>query len=418
MESTKSSVKLSFLNSLLPFSLEEGRKLNAERCKRVDNQQFSRIQYQAKKRNLKLKRPLWKVQYPFTPNLKCQHQNGFVLNRSKLLSSDHLNLLATPKKRIVPSNPIFAKRKIPSSGPIINNLAQPKAFQLLDNFEIHLKHLSIFQTEKFLNKVFGKKYNSPEETIQTIIKSQQEHCVDYNKRMKNNRWFEQMPTASDEAINYLRRYIREQPNLELQLKASKFNKHSDVILVKLCNLMNQNLPRQISNDLVDKFFVDLANKIATSMTELVECSRFMNISQCDLSNECIQEHQENCYPIENCCIKQVQDTLGSDVEYQDSLPVSSSNESIYESLISDEQKTSFLSLSKVLINQEICQDLFGQLERLKALKAEKASIKAAKKLARALKRQEMKDMKAKALAGYCFGDVNKKPQWQVDWKNN
>ena len=88
-------------NENLQSILDKGKELNIIRCqekaKPVD-QKVIPVQ-SCKPFKSKPKKPLWKIQYPHEGNYsKCRHQGGLVLNRNKMLSNDHLDTLARPKK--------------------------------------------------------------------------------------------------------------------------------------------------------------------------------------------------------------------------------------------------------------------------------------------------------------------------------
>lgn len=108
MKSSTSFVKTSQRDSELQPSivhtvLDKGREVNFARCHGelksiVIDQQRSIGTF---KSNPKPKKKLFKILYPHKLKYpKCQHQKNFVLNRSKMLPSDHLSLLANPKKVI------------------------------------------------------------------------------------------------------------------------------------------------------------------------------------------------------------------------------------------------------------------------------------------------------------------------------
>lgn len=191
-------------------------------------------------------------------------------------------------------------------------------------------------------------------------------------------------------------------------------KYSDVILIQLCKLMKQNVPLRNSCDIVDKIFIKIADKTAACMMEFIECSVFRNLEQCELDSECINEHLNSNYPVEDCYPQEIEEAESEYEDASENLAQSfeASSSSIPEPLI-EKEKMSFLSLSKVIVDQKYCHELLDQFENIQEEMAKQAVQKSTKKAARAAKRQVEKDKKNKK--DDCLGDVNKKPQWQVEW---
>lgn len=324
-------------------------------------------------------------------------------------------------QRLVGPYPMWAERKIPLCTAKVDELARPKPHQLLDTFDQHLNHLSILQIENFLSKMYRKEYKTPKETIQIFTQCLMERRKRAGRQRKALRKMKfkmqrrALEATSKDAINFVRRHIStNRPSSNPTCTADNNKnvvKYSDVILLQLCKLMKQNMPTRNSCDLIGRIFINIADKLAVTMAEFIECSGLLKIDQPEINTECIKGHQKNCYPIDDCYEASSDDEVTSEDEFEDSVEnldiPSSSNQSVHEPTMS------FLRPSQIIVDKEDCKNMFGQLANLKRLQAEKDAVKTAKRDARAKARAAMK--KKKDGSQDCYGNVDEKPQWHVEW---
>ena len=160
------------------------------------------------------------------------------------------------------------------------------------------------------------------------------------------------------------------------------------------------------------------------MDEFIECSGLLNMEQHELNEECIKEQLKTCYPTEVCYHEDQETDSEEDYEgvTENLSPsfISCSSEKSIKVLEAEEgqeksieKQMSFLRASQILIDPNDCLNIWKQFESVQEvgeLGAAKSAMKLAKRKARAAARTAAKKGEKE-----CFGDVDKKPQWVVEW---
>lgn len=165
--------------------------------------------------------------------------------------------------------------------------------------------MSIYQVETFLRKIFEKDYQTPEEALQAIrqtIRDRQvrirQQCVQLNelrKKMMKKR-SARMQNISTGITKNFRCYILDGQQVELSDHAAKY---SHAILVQLCRLMKQKVPRNDSVKLVDRILGNIADKLAQCMINFITCSDFRTIQKEAFDrSDCAKERLKS-YPIDD-----------------------------------------------------------------------------------------------------------------------
>jgi hypothetical protein len=330
-----------------------------------------------------------------------------------------------------------------------------------------LHHLNIFQIESFLNKLFRTKYQTPEETLKIIkqsIRERQLRIRCQRKEMKRlcNKLDKKRTETATNYSNYIvktfRPFIVNDQVIPLTGVAAEY---SDSILRQICQLMKQNVPERNSCDLAERILCKIADKISFWMINFLDSSNFKKIeNSCNDAN-----FMKNCYPIEDYY---PHDGPESIVNEQIETEIISESEGSKDSVAEETQieltdltepKLSFLRQSQVIFDENECRELFERINQYQKDKAEKAAggggektgefsagksrktkrkendnqnkiEKNDKKKKDADKSKEKNKKKPEANAAEqtkrvrlpgdsdplgCYGNVNKKPQWEVEW---
>ncbi|CRK91344.1 CLUMA_CG005017, isoform A [Clunio marinus] len=414
------------MSNSLASALKQGQKINYDRChsklKSVKPLHDENKEVEDEVKIRKILYPSTRRKYP-----KCCHQNDFVLSRENLSSEDYLNFLSKPKKRVPEGFPRWIEKKIPPCTNLINSLAHPKMHKLLETFQTHLHHLSIFEIESFLKKMFEKDYLTPEEVFRSTKQTNIENKVRAQRRLKKmKKLCRRIECQSKkEEQNYIKNIIEKLTcsTLNQQESHEPQSKLTEDILTQICLIMKQKVPQKNSHDLIGQIFYKLANKIASSLEDLITESGFKIISSND-NFECDAGKRKNCLEIVQYQseVSERNENESETKEYESEEDTESDEDSDGEfdqskdnqndELEEIERKISFLNNSQVNFDVDECRELLNKAEALLAAIAKRAEGKAARKA----KRDAVKKAKKKNKGGMeCLGNVNRKPQWQVEW---
>lgn len=207
-------------------------------------------------------------------------------------------------------------------------------------------------------------------------------------------------------------------------------KLADKILPELCFITGHPIPSRKSTNSLDVSHIKLSEKFAIAVYNYIKnlCHSKDTVEE----SECLKAFKSLCIPIENFKPVPVQESTIDFDDEDSSLRISSMFEtSQMEEL---DRQLSYLRASQVNVDPDDCRVLFEDLQRLaqeleakKALKEQRRQEKLEAERANARARAEAEAARLAALraarraarnaAGKsCFGNVNPKPQWRVEWK--
>lgn len=278
-----------------------------------------------------------------------------------------------------------------------------------------------------------------EETIQSIkqsvkerqnrIKRQRAHIRKMKENINKVR-LSNMKSVTDNTMKSFQQFILHVNKDQLSANVIKC---SDVLLDRLSKFIKYQKPERESCELVDRIFLSITDKTALWMTKFVENSEFKNL---DLSmfdgSKCknlVSYPIGDCYPTppqqlspsqlisESELESESENDVESDLEIELSETTQEENVPI-DSPKETEKKLSFLRDSQIKFDASVCREIFGKISQLQVEKASKQVEKEQKKEKRNFVKKLAKSAKKKGKKGGlsdCLGDLNKKPQWEVEW---
>jgi hypothetical protein len=317
-------------------------------------------------------------------------------------------------------------------------------------------HLSIFQVENFMNKLYMKDYQTPQEAM-SLMKAKASECrmrrLAQQRKTKKacraqlRRTCGSVENVSQAIMKCFKPFISSAQQISLTAESAKY---SDTILLQICQLMRIPVPPRDSCCLVQQILCKIADKLAWWMVSFLENSKFRDIdSSAYDKSECAKEFKKSCFSIEDYYPHEnPADTSDDEDEAFEPAEKCKPDEPV---VVDAEKKMSFLRKSQIVLNPDDCKDIFSKIADYQKTKAEK-EIKIAEKVAikkeKAKKAKQEKALKAKKgkhgkksslkskkgkgkksvrIGGVigrgngsddefdCYGNVNKKPQWQIEW---
>lgn len=443
--------------------IEQGRKINSARGYGKMKPVNQRIGVEKLCEESKFE--VYKILYPGSPTYpRCRHHGGYIeKNRN-------IDLLAQPKKYPRKSYPRWVKKSIPLASLRVNALSQPKPIYVLDTLTSHLNCLSIAQIENFLSHLFKSDYATPAEAFRDMKQSlKQRRCRVKRQRREIRKLYKRLTKArasnceelSSDVLTKCSPYVRKSKQQD-QLEGAQ---GEAAILKETRQLMKQKYPHRNSKDLVGRVFVSVDGDD--------DDGGYWNADKTDLGshrNTCENEKLKGCVEIEDYYPHEGEGE-GVLVETLESGEAKESGEAEVSS--KRESLMSFLRRSQIKLNGNECQELYARIKEIeelqkvaesdetqtennrednksgKAVQNNKISKKsgidkradkkradgkngAENKKVATKKRVDLKkgaDVNKKAgtkkgavkkgsfhenLAD-CYGEVNKKPQWDVAW---
>lgn len=440
MSTTSKSFKVN-----VQSAIDEGEKINYARCSEPTkgialhfHEKSKCIQHEGAFRVSKIVFPP-KLKYP-----KCVHEGNFLLDRSLLTRKHHEKILAQPKQvrrnvfsdllisidvlnsNLIPQHfieqyPRWVEKTIEPASCALNQLAQPRRLRVLTTFDQHLHHMSICQIEHFLDKIFKVNYQTPEEALRMIKQTVSDRKMRIQRQRREinslrnslNERKKDVGCLTTRFIDNIRTTMSSNQPTEATGEAEGY---SDAILARICQLMKQPLPQKGSKSLIDRLLCNFAEKISFCMAEILDDDRTTNNSD---ENRCIDSYKKKCFAIEDFYprVPQSPSTITEVDEVEGANEVIKQVSEDTDEAVS-EQLLSFLRKSQIIIDTEKCQQLSNVVENLQKVNEEKMIKKATKKVERAKAKKLYEAKKNKALTGNskeCLGNVDQKPQWEVEW---
>jgi hypothetical protein len=263
-------------------------------------------------------------------------------------------------------------KKLPSCTTHINDLAQPNLLRVLQTFDQHLHHMTIFQIENFLNKLFPE-CQTPMETRQMIKRAIKEQKMRICRKQKearklrkklNLKHAEEMPKLMAKVVESFRQFVLSDDEIELSDDAKKY---SETILIEICRFMKQKVPQNDSRDVAEKALMRISDRIAIWMEDFVDQSGYKEIKSTYDESNCAKEMRKNCIPIDDYyprfgdIIKEVEE------EEKDSESVSEEEEfheiSNSQSPTKSPSKISFLRASQIKLRDGECEEISAKIKK-------------------------------------------------------
>lgn len=339
----------------------------------------------------------------------------------------------------------------------LNKLSQPKKLNLITTLKEHRYHLAYNQIENLIQRLNFGDHQTPQEVMQTIMqqlndsnyKIRQQKCEIKRLKMKIAK-SKQFEDVSSQIISKLRQLVQCDRPMDMNEDCKKL---ADSILPKICQMTSHKVPNKNSTNSMDKAHIELANKLAVCVYDYIKSSSTKNqVNQLDIS-DCLKRFKNMCIPIEGFYpqeltksefeMKQEETSLeshdGTDDDDSENDELNSFDDVKIASNEKITAKLSFLRPSQINFNVKECQgtmsainaelqkyaDKKGQKDAKRSERAEREKAVAKEKAEKEAERkaQEKEEAKAKKRArrrkgkGLCFGNMNPKPQWQVEWKD-
>lgn len=301
--------------------------------------------------------------------------------------------------------PRWAEKTIEPASCALNQLAQPKNLRVLKTFDEHLHHMSICQIESFLDKIFKVNYQTPEQALRMIKQTVRDRQMRIQRQRREIKSLRKCLTERKKDVGCLTARLID--NIRTTMSSSRStDRYSDAILARICLLMKQPVPQKNSKSLIDRLLCNFAEKISNCMAEILDSNRTMELD----GNRCIDSDKKKCFAIKDYYPRMPQSpSTITEVDVEEP-------EEVIEQVA--DEVVPFLRQSQINIDKEKCQQLFSVIETIQKIKEEKVVEKAKKKAERVKAKNLYKAKKEKALRGNskeCLGNVDQKPQWEVEW---
>lgn len=335
--------------------------------------------------------------------------------------------------------PKWVERKIHPCSLRVNELSEPNMLRLLNNFDFHLDHLSIFQIENYLKKITKGDYTTPEAALHMLKQSVQDRQKSVCRQRKEEKKFNEklaekhaddLKQIASCAIKHFEDIILDPQPLK---PSEELTKYSEVILGNICRLLRQNVPSRDSENFKEQILCKIADKVAFCMIEFIKQSDFKNPPTFKIKT--CEQFIKKCNPIEEIQREdksfssdgdvegdQVQSKTDLGKENNDKAQGSGLNKQASNtSPVDKERKLSFLRLSQINFDGLNCGEENEKAEEMRAQRATERAAKSAAKASRKLGRQNAKKAKNAKKGGEgaqdddCLGNADKRPQWEVEW---
>lgn len=296
--------------------------------------------------------------------------------------------------------------------------------RVVNTFDDHLKHFSVFQIESCLKKIYRANYKTPSEAFGTMKQATKERCARVQRQKQEMRKLNsKLDEMRQETLRNLCRHISKcfgpfvqlnQP-VELSEEAAQY---SNVILVQICQMIRANARRN-SEDIIQRLLCNFADKMGFWMAQFIEGSGFKTLRQNAFDDSgCMQKFLKTCQSPLECRPREDIDEKPSDTEEaaeeapEDDSDTYLSADDEMKAPTDGGPKLSFLRLSQVKIDPAECQEANARFSSLRAQKGSKKAVSIQKKKNRGV---NVAKRNAKKPNLDCFGNVNKMPQWEVEW---
>lgn len=314
------------------------------------------------------------------------------------------------------SNPCWTTKRIEPASLRLNELALPRFPKVTETFGEHLHHMDIFLIENFLNKIYGNEYQTPEEAMTIVRQKLRDRQQQIRRQKKEAKKLRKKMCAkqTNTARNYsnyvnqsFRSYILSDQQVSLTGDAAKY---SNSILNKLCRLMKQKVPKRDSCDLLGQILCKLADKIANWVVNFVENSDFKGKVKetCNFVKECVSI--EDYYPREGQAICPQAPCTEEPCDEEEPCEVCDDAMSFLSHVDVDPCDCAALFDKINLYRQQRLDKLAAAARRKQFMDAKRAAAAAAR-LARGFGDDEEEEEEDNE----CYGDINEKPQWKVEW---
>lgn len=342
--------------------------------------------------------------------------------------------------------PKWIRKNISPANVHVQKLAQPRKNMLLDTFKTHSKHLSMIKIETLLTRLYDANFMTPQQAMsemkqklcekQKKVKQQKSDIRRLQKKIKKcnefNNLAENLTKSFREFMTKNRRVVDACDESE---DLSKF------VHDRLSHMFKSPRVDKNTADVVDNVLHEFSNKIASCMRDILKNTSHQLQSHSETNDKCLQQFKKLCLPIDDFYPPEIlaekeslhQHRDSNDDEETDESDVSTA--SLEQTQVNFEDKKldelSFLRRSQINISPAECEKLQEDIKRIEAAlndgtmkkSASQKSLKTAKDVESAedtdgtktKKKKSKKKKKAKKVNLKCFGNLNPKPQWAVEW---
>lgn len=458
VKSSKSNRKLP-LSANIQLSLTKGSKINHERCMQqpeVDNCMCLKERSELPKNFY-----LCKILYPHESTKKypkCDHANDITPNRDIWTHKKYMEYLSMPKRvHARASMPKCIRKNISSATVHVQKLAQPKKLTLLETFKTHSKHLSIFKIETLLTKIYDAKFQTPQQAMSEMKQKLREKINKVKRQKSDIRSLQKKIKKCNEFNNLaenLTKTFREFMTRDCRVDAcDESEEFSKFVHDRLSHIFKSPRANKNNADVVDKVLFQFSDKIASCMNDVLKNTRQQLKSHGDTNDKCIEHFKklglsiDDFYPPDLINQEEEVEEFGGEDGDISTATLEQTQVAFEEENKIDE--LSFLRPSQIVITSEDCERLQEQLKRMEAAlsdgsikrSASQKTLKSAKDansiaadsmaadsiaadtIAGTIdgtikkKKKPKKKKKAKKVNMKCFGNINLKPQWAVEWNS-
>ncbi|XP_055609014.1 uncharacterized protein LOC129756224 [Uranotaenia lowii] len=237
----------------------------------------------ARKRARQQARPeepvMTKILFPMPETFRgCCHNMSFTIDRELLSRTAHCELLAKPRVKAQGEYPRLVRKIIPVASNHIKLLAQPKPYQVQDTISQHMCHLHPERLERMKERLNSKDYLTIQESRRFARQQRRDEKIWLRHRCRQEYKLKKRIIAME--IDYLRDtmytiYRQSRDYFLLPLEAElegDLDIASGIILGKMCNLIGLQIPKRNSDNIMDTFFCELADKLVLWMWKIMQAS--------------------------------------------------------------------------------------------------------------------------------------------------
>ncbi|XP_058458781.1 uncharacterized protein LOC131435178 [Malaya genurostris] len=235
------------------------------------------VQLSRKKAARKETPKVMKLIFPRPPKFRgCRHNENIIIDRDILKPSEHIRLLAKPRVKPPPQYARFVIKTIPAPTNQIKTLAQPKPCRVQHTITHHGNHLKPEQLERMNQHLNARDYLTLSESRKYARQQRRDEKMWLRHRQRQARMLKSRIIRLE--LGYLRDimgtvyrktrdYFLSEENSKLE---NELSLASEVILVRLCNLIAVDVPQRDSENILDKYYCEMADKLALWMWRIMQ----------------------------------------------------------------------------------------------------------------------------------------------------
>lgn len=343
--------------------------------------------------------------------------------------------------------PRWIRKNISPATVRVQKLAQPRKNALLDTFNKHSKHLSMIKIETLVTRIHDGNFQTPQQALSEMKqklrekqnKIKRQKC-DIRSLQKKIRKCNEFNNLAENLTKTFREFMTKDRRVDVDA-CDESEILSRFVHNRLSHMFKSPRADKNTSDIADSVLLDFSNKIASCMCDILKNTGHHRLqAQDETSDDCVEQLKKLCIPIEDfyppeILVKQEEEeeeeeASDQETDYESDLETTSSGMHVtFEDKKMDEM--SFLKPSQINLTAADCEKLQTELKQIEtALNAgtikRSASAKSAKASAnvnddnistKSKKKKSKKKKKTKKVNLKCFGNINIKPQWAVEWNS-